>query len=212
MTYARLFIAPTNGQQPHVSAQYVAASSISLSRLAASFPPRIATTFGSPPSFINRLTNFALGHNATATPSAAPPSRPEVIKAGNSDACKAGGSYARRVTYHSNRPGGFPPAEAVAPSCGGADLPRVRDGAPIHRNRKAGLARPLCCTNPEGFRQSAKLSRGYVGLDHSLALKPHRSGLILNARDFRSLAKGSEDYGSHRSVSKSRPCSGASPT
>lgn len=75
----------------------------------------------------------------------------------------------------------------------------MRAGAFINPHSKDGpLSRAApCCTIAEGFRQSAELSRGYVGLIPSLALKPHRSGLIFNARDFRPVAKLYENHGSH---------------
>ena len=77
----------------------------------------------------------------------------------------------------------------------------MRAGASIiPQKEKTALGGPsFCCTNPEALRQSAKLFRGYVGLFSSLALKPHRSGLILNARNLRPVAKLNENHGSHRS-------------
>lgn len=180
MTYARPLIAATNGQQPHVSAQYDAASSMSFARLAASLPPRMAITAGSPPSLINRLTNLALGHNATGTPSAAPPSRTEIIKAGNSDACKAKSSRAWRVGHRNpHRPGGFPPA-GRAPSCGGPyhpSLPGRRDLIP--HSKEAELSpTPLCCFTVSGrapFQGAGNLiwlSEGFGAATPSRLRKP----------------------------------------
>lgn len=144
------------------------------------------------------------------TPHEAAPSRRVVIDSNKTGICKAaithGEGYPlgewltisavfRSVTRSPSRMGA-----AVGPA-DGPPPPAYCRTAPIQQ--KGGHSdRPLCPLS-KAFRQSAELSRGYVGLSHSLALKPHRSGFILNARDLRPVAKLNENHGSQGLVSKS---------
>lgn len=98
------------------------------------------------------------------------------------------------------------PVRAVGPDRGGSPPTRLASGqGQFHYAERAALHRSPFCPLSEAVRQSAKLSRGYVGLVSSLALKPHRSGFILNARDLRPVAKLNEVHGSHLSALKSAP-------
>lgn len=128
------------------------------------------------------ISSGVLGGNPTRT--GTPTSSPNATLGGQGRMTRGNGKAVESVIH----PVGDNPSCVVNPTL-------------RHDAEKAGSTGPsFCCSLPEADRQSAELSRGYVGLSHSLALKPHRSGLILNARHLRPVAKLNEDNGSHRSL------------